>query len=515
MIHYSKKTYRIIHILLLSLFGLSFPSIAQEKLGIANSNYSSTNTIFLNPSSSSDSRTFIQQNLVGANAYFMTNGAYLPKFSVWSLADLQEPKFSTLRIRKFFYSNISIDGPTFVLSKGEIGVGFFIRGRAVVDIRNVPHELTRMILQPNADYLQQKTDVNLRNLKLSQMAWVEYGLNLSKMIRKRSDVLILAGVNVKYLTGINISYANLERFKASIQDTTINIEKLKGKIRINEPNWNSGQGLGIDAGITYKKTLDREDSYYAYYANSKKSDCKYIDYRYKFGLSLLDLGLIRFANKTAKGDIDGSAYIGNYQKDSVIQNNFKGSYQFNSPIWASLPTGLCAQADWNMDHHIYVNVTAIKSLTISRMVGVQRSNLISIAPRYERRQFEVALPLTFQRYLYPQLGLTFRVRSFVLGFDNVLPLIIKKNTYGVNVYFNLGISIFKNPACRPKKPKTPKAINKPNGSTFKAKQKTKAKEVDECPTDLNPTSSDKKNEEVEKQQQKEREKQEDEQKKHE
>jgi len=33
---------------------------AQEKLGISNSNYSSTNSIFLNPSSSVDSRTYMQ-----------------------------------------------------------------------------------------------------------------------------------------------------------------------------------------------------------------------------------------------------------------------------------------------------------------------------------------------------------------------------------------------------------------------------------------------------------------------
>jgi len=82
--------------------------------------------------------------------------------------------------------------------------------------------------------------------------------------------------------------------------------------------------------------------------------------------------------------------------------------------------------------------------------GVQGANLVSICPRYELRQFEVAMPLTFQRFIYPQLGLAFRYRTFVLGFDNMFPLFLKKNTYGVGVYFTLGFSIFRNHACRVK-----------------------------------------------------------------
>ena len=438
-------------------FLLLFTNVrAQEKLGIANSNYYPISSIFLNPSSSVDSRTFAQLNLVGANAYFFTNQAYLPNFSVWQSlkGSLAAPTLSTLKLKKFFYSNISVDAPIGVVSYDEWGFGFFVRGRAEIDVRNVPFELTNALLNPNSVANTKRVDINYKNLKLSEMAWVEYGLNIGKIVHRDNDVMITAGANVKYLTGINIFYANLGRLDGFMVDTFIDLQKMKGRIRMNTPGWNTGSGFGLEAGITYKKMKGWIDSYYAH---SKKSGCKYVDYKYKIGVSLIDLGYIKFKTNTLKGDIDGTATINNYEEvnsmQEVMEGNFNTSLEVNKPIWASLPTALSVQGDVNLGKNFYLNGTAIAGVTTARTTGVQRGNLFSIAPRYERRQIEVAMPLTFQRFVYPQLGFAFRYRSFVLGFDNLFPLFIKKDTYGLNAYFNLAISLFRNPACRERKSK--------------------------------------------------------------
>ena len=49
---------------------------SQENMGIANSNYAPANTIFLNPSSSADSKAFIDFNIVGASTYVLNDYAY-------------------------------------------------------------------------------------------------------------------------------------------------------------------------------------------------------------------------------------------------------------------------------------------------------------------------------------------------------------------------------------------------------------------------------------------------------
>ena len=75
-----KKSDLIRRISVILFLGSSFTcSFSQEKLGIANSNFHPTSSIFLNPSSSVDSRTFAQLNLIGLNAFMVTNQMYLPQ----------------------------------------------------------------------------------------------------------------------------------------------------------------------------------------------------------------------------------------------------------------------------------------------------------------------------------------------------------------------------------------------------------------------------------------------------
>jgi hypothetical protein len=440
-----------------------FSMQAQDKLGIANSNYSSTNSIFLNPSSSVDSRAFIQLNLIGVNLYLMNNQVFVPDLFLWSAVkgNVQTPALSTMPMNKFVYTKIDIDGPALVVSNQEIGIGFFTKARAVIDIRNIPNSLTKLLSQHTIDTTQSNFDLNIRNAKLSEMAWVEYGLNFGKMIRKRGDVMMTVGVNAKYLTGINIAYLDLQRLDVHLDKTHIDINNLKGKVRFDTTGWNTGQGFGTDIGFTYKKMIKWVDSYYA---NSKKSNCTYIDYKYKLGISLLDLGTIRFNQNTFKGDISGSSHVGvnnynNAQASAVFNSNYKTSEQINSPIWASLPTALSMQGDlnlsyyfgWEKDRHLYLNATALQSVTTIGTVGVQAQSLLSVAPRFEVKNVEVSVPVTFQRYLYPQVGLAVRVRTFVFGLDNALPVFMRKDTYGVGVYFGIGVSMFKNPTCRAKR----------------------------------------------------------------
>src|ERR1035437_8561995 len=108
-----RKNY-FVFILLLYFLPLS----AQEKLGIANSNYSSINSIFLNPASSVDSRTFIQANLISPNIFALNNEAFLPSFNIWAATKGDVPSLgvSTTKLNKFVYAKADIIGPEVIVS---------------------------------------------------------------------------------------------------------------------------------------------------------------------------------------------------------------------------------------------------------------------------------------------------------------------------------------------------------------------------------------------------------------
>ncbi len=422
---------------------------AQEKLGIANSNYMSTSGIFLNPAASVDSKTYMQCNLIGINVFAMNNIAYLPKFWFPGLIkgdDVPDQKTSSLKVPKFFYAAATVDGPAFVISKRDYGAGVFIRARSVGGLYAPSIKLVGAVIDRDKEH-KTTTSINARNTRAATMTWLEYGLNFGKMIKRNRNILISMGGNVRYLTGMHLWYANVVQVKGAYNDTMIRLDDFKARVRYTNFGWNIGRGVGMDVGFTYKKMLSDVSNYYVH---STRNNCTTIDYKYKIGLTLRDLGFIRFTENTHSANADGAGLYDKNRPSDNFQSPLETimSMQFaEKPINASLPTALVGQVDWNFENKIYLNGTIIKNIVPSRLTGVQGPDLLSICPRFELRQFEAAMPLTLQRYIYPQLGLTLRYRTFVLGTDNFLFFVMPKNTYGVNIYFSLGFSIFRNHAC--------------------------------------------------------------------
>jgi len=434
----------------------NFISHAQERLGITNSNYYSTLAIQLNPSASVDSWTYMQLHIVGVNVFAKTNFAYLPNFSIRQIASPPEPLRTSAGNKKFLYLNGSVDALSFVMSKRTYGFGFFTRARTVVDMRRVSYEAASALLNGegfatvnNRELLGQ----NFRNAKFSQMDWAEYGINFGKMIKRKQNILITAGGNLKYLTGINILYANIKEFNSYDNDNgSFGITSLNAKVLRNASRWKAGRGVGMDLGVTYKVMENYVDKYYA---NSRLSNCQYVDYKYKIGLSLRDAGFIKFKGGTTDTRVNGSGYFDPYHSDTsfiaAMQYNFTSKNTYEKPIWASLPTALTGQFDYNFDNFMYLNFTVVKNLVPTGITGVQAPDLISVCPRVEIKQVELALPLSFQKFRYPMLGFGIRFRSIVFGMDNMFPLFMKRNTNGINLYFNMAISIFTNRACETKR----------------------------------------------------------------
>ena len=426
---------------------------SQEQFGNSLSNFMPTAGIFLNPSSSSDAHVYMQLNLAAAGAFAFSNGAYLPSFSVWRLkrahGEIQYPKASTFKVNKFCYANAFANGPAFVISKRNYGAGIYILARSVIDVRGLPYPLANMLMQQNPYNNPPSTyQINKRNIKAANLSWIEYGGNFSYIIRKKQKELISIGGNIKYISGINIFYFNVLHVKGYYNDTLVNVDEVNAKLRKNQAAYNSGKGMGIDVGISYKKMLKNIETYYPH---STQSNCGYIDYKYKAALSLRDAGYVRFKNNTTVADFKNAGYYridtGAKMTQAAITNSLNGLLSTGA-ITAALPINLCAQFDFNFENGFYASALLVKNLLPNRFTGVAAPNILAFSPRFETKNIEVALPITLQKFLYPQLGMALRYRSFLVGFENLFPLLFMKNTYGLGVYTKLAITLYKNPACR-------------------------------------------------------------------
>lgn len=439
------KVIRIIPFLCCSVFAFS-----QDKQGMAGSNYLSTSAVFLNPANTSDSRCYLQFNLIDVGAMVSTNIAYLPKLNPYALmfgATPPEPVPKKTSGQEFVQIRADAMGPAFVISTMDFGAGIFTRLRSNSVAKGMSYDAMMQIIDPESDYHNAYPEqVKVNDVLIGSMTWAEYGLNYSKMLRLEPDRLLNIGLSLKYLTGINLNYKRVNELEANLLDSSYQVIRLKASDAYNDAAWRSGRGFSADLGITYKKMINNINNYYV---NSKRSNCKFEDYKYKWSVSLMDLGALKFTKGTHKARIDTTVYTS--AQDQSFTANFDSYYTANQPIWAICPSALVLQADYNFENRIYLNAVLIKNLIPDAVVGAQASNLICIAPRFETRMIEVSLPLTLQRFRYPYLGLAFRFRTFVLGVDNVVPFIVPSNTSNFGVYFKLGLSLFRNQACNTKK----------------------------------------------------------------
>ena len=226
--------------------------VCQEQLGNVNSNYLPSAGIFIDPCATTDSKAFMQFNLASPGVFAFSNMAYLPKFSVWS--GLQNPQPSGFKFNQFIYANAFIDGPSVVLSTNNFGAGLFVRARTAVDVRGIPYELVDVLFQRNKDLssIETKT-IDKNNIKLSNLAWLEYGGNFAWIIKKQKKEMWSIGGNLRYLSGINLFYFNIADIKGFYNDTIVQVDEINAKLNFTQPQLNSGRGMALDFGFSYKK----------------------------------------------------------------------------------------------------------------------------------------------------------------------------------------------------------------------------------------------------------------------
>jgi len=251
-----------------------------------------------------------------------------------------------------------------------------------------------------------------------------------------------------------------------LNDSTVNIKNLDAEMGLAMPiNYNSntanlnplvkGGGFGFDFGITYQR-LSRyhQDQYF----NSLCAQ-QYEDYIYRIGVSLVDIGRIKFKNNSTKMIIDNkSSYwdnvtsmpfstIGNFL--DTVSYKFYGDktsgYAGNSfNLW--LPSALSVQFDYHLKKYWYVNATFIYGFPMAKGSIVRPAEL-SVTPRYETSLFEVSLPVSLYDWTLPRVGLSLRVYGITVGTDKLGGFFSYNNFTGLDFYFSMKL-FFSKGNCR-------------------------------------------------------------------
>ncbi len=441
---------------------------AQENFGIINSNYAGTNGMWINPSSMVDSWVKTDIHLVGASAFAINDYLYLDK-NEYSFGDLLNPtNFPTPKEKinsrnKHSYFDAAAYGPAATVVLGKRSVGIHTAVRTYLNMDNVTPEAAKFAMEGLTYSPQQMIDYSMKNTRVNSLTWAELGLSYGQIVKAEGDELITVGGTVKKLWGINAAALHIDEMDYRVSDSAdFTINNFTGKYAFNEPAFNSGSGWAVDLGFTYKKM---KGNVAGYKPHSPESGCEPMDYRYKIGVSLLDFGRIKFKqNAYSQTFSDADAFWEDYET-----NTFDGTADANSTITeeftddgsnlvtentfkSKLPTAISVQFDYNLGKHFYANATVVHDARFNKqnVFGVRRANSLAITPRYERKRFEVALPISLHEYSQPGVGLAFRFNSIVIGTDRLGTFLPVTNVYAADIYVNIKYSIFRSNKCKGK-----------------------------------------------------------------
>jgi hypothetical protein len=287
----------------ISLFVNAF--MAQEEAGLVHSNYASASAIEINPANGVLSKQYLDLTLAGFHAYANNNLVFLNRssFSLGSyingLTDEVSPRYNLNNNKNSAFGLVSLSGLGAVLSVGDNSFGIKLKVKAIADGRNVPNQAGEYLVNNGVPLPGTYSN---KDLKFGYAAYAEIQGHYSRNIIKRDIHLLSAGINVGYLIGIaGASFKINESTYTIFKQESGELNSLSGEYIYTMPKWNSGNGFSSSLGAVYTRM---EASVEGHLHNSPKSGCACVDYKWRFGASLIDIGWVDFKENALYRNFD-------------------------------------------------------------------------------------------------------------------------------------------------------------------------------------------------------------------
>lgn len=437
---------------------------AQEQTGLRLGNYSGVNGLLLNPASGIAGKLNWDVNLVSTGIFFENNFGYIQDASVISLikndfdvgpAEGIDPEnfnpetrffadFYQTNQRKSVHLNTFVTGPSVFAKAGKHSFGFFINGRATVSSNRLPSHLNYY------EFNEQEfgDDIRLSRIEVGALAWAELGLHYGHQVETDNGNLSIAG-NLKLIKPLEGAYFENKDdfFVTMISDDSIHFGGIDAEYAYSNgiaydgatATYNGskgGFGASVDLGLVYEVEMNHGAPL-------------------QLGVSLVDFGKVRMLgsqHQITAPDVVGldlTAYESVTSEEELTElvsqdflNNINAS-QTGTSLSMWLPGGISLSADAGLMEHVFVNATVVRRLQFQQP-GVERSNVLSLTPRYERKWVEAAIPISLYNDKDVRIGASLRLGPLTVGSDHFGSLFVPGKLSGTDFYMALRVYPFWN-----------------------------------------------------------------------
>ena len=459
----------------------SWPAGSQDMLGIVNSNFAGSNGISINPSSIANDKLKMDINILTVNAFVQNNYFYLPKrdasvFKVLSGAytfpfapkpygdgERNVDTYYNDKAFKNIYVSTRLTGPSVMFRCKDHSFALHTGFRAVSSTRDFPYDIANFSYYSMDFHPQHNIQYKRDEYSMASLSWWEVGFTYATVIKRSYRSHWSAGITVNKLYGYSGAYlTGYQTDYVAYNDSILNVNNLNAEMGLALPmNYDTdvfdvtgdlvrGGGWSVDLGFTYQfkqRGYRQKPPNFCY----KK---RFEDYKYKIGVSLLDIGYVRMKENAEKHVYDNVSNhhinVSDMQYHDVHEAiNDVSRILYNGDPDASyrddeftiyLPTALSVQFDYYYKNNWYLNAVLILPVHFTSP-QIQRATVVAVVPRYETRSFEVSIPVSVYELKYLRIGLAMRFWDFSIGTEKMGGFFSNRDFTGMDIYFSYKINI--------------------------------------------------------------------------
>lgn len=459
---------------------LPAPSAGQYRLGISQSNYAGTCALHLNPALMVTSRYYMDFHLFTFGSFvendylfihrrdynpfrFITGGPYPSYGESGFVTDVNRSLDDKEGI-----VGVYLEGPSAMLVYGKHAFGISTAFRSISSFRNLPVDMA-VFLYEALDYYPQHDlrFIHLKDARAGSLMWSEIGLSYAWNFHRNKWEYWSAGISVKPLLGMSAIYVNIHNVDYYVDNDTVayvyDVSFDYGySLPVDYDNndypegpLSRGFGISADAGVIYQKT----ERGHSTVVMGRLCEQRFEHYRYRAGLSILDLGYIRFRKKADVREFIHRNTVWLDWEDTVPEgsvneitakldhyfSDFPGQSARGDQFTMHLPPVVSLQFDWAVRRELYLNGMVFFGFSIGHTY-VKRPTVFAFTPRYEIPKLEFSVPVSMFEFdwKHPRIGLFFRHHNFFIGTDKIGEIFGLSDITGFDLYFGIKLNLSKN-----------------------------------------------------------------------
>ncbi len=438
---------------------------AQNFPGYRTGNYTGVNGVFFNPASIADSRYRWDVNLFSANGFV---GNDRGSFKLKDLTSANSTTFKNNFLGGTGNTNANINaeilGPSVMFNlTRKSAMAFTTRTRVIANLKDFDGNLINSVINSSNSNYPYSINSN-SNSRLITNGWSEFGVSYAREIASSGPHYLKGGVTLKYLSGAGNNYLQINQINTTLNLDVANrayLQNASGGIGIGNSGadldnlkfnnlFNGNGGIGGDIGLVYEYRPKYPD------AGSDAQNRDVNKYKLKVGLSLLDIGSIRYTENPNNSASYNMHITGNNRfyldqlKDkglteikAVLDANptsFTNTLKAVSPHNSNLPTVLQGDVDYHFNRGFFISLGGqLNLVNKSSFYSANQYNSFTITPRYEGKSFGLYFPVNYNELTQFNAGISLRAGPLFIGSGSLFSAIAKSKQADLHIGLRIGI----------------------------------------------------------------------------